>query len=159
MKKIGTLLILLSAFGVAGAYADEKDEHAGHHPAGAQGEAAEPDTEAANGNDNKMTQQIKRMQDIIQRVQSTGDPQLRKELLGEHLEAMQETMKLLQRPQPEGKGKGGDPAMKGPDGDGGMKMGMMKKHARVEMRLNALEAMMKQMLEREKAESKIEAGR
>jgi hypothetical protein len=95
------ILILLCAFG---ACAGENDERAGHHAAGAQGEAAGPETLVAASNDNKMRQQMKRMQDVMQRIHCAGDPQLRKELPGEHLDTMEETMKTPQDPEPDRKG-------------------------------------------------------
>jgi len=150
---------------------DETDEHAGHHPAPA-GQADAPLTSAAEG--------FERMRGLIAQAQAAQDPAVRSQLLADHVQLMREQVRAMRAPaKPAGDGghdhsaatsqaaeregadkkcarmeKGGMMDKAGMMDKGGMKKkgGMMGMHKRVEQRLDAIEQMLEQLVEREALE-------
>jgi hypothetical protein len=119
---------------------------------------------------------MKKMQEQMQQIQATTDPQARRKLMQEHMQSMREGMKMMHgmggKDMMGGKMKGapmmdeGAPDKSaGMDHEGmermhkdGMRMGMMmkKRHQMMEQRLDMMENMMNQMLEHEAAEQQME---
>jgi len=135
---------------------DEEDAHAGHHPAQAAPVAASSSPLSAN---------FERMRMLIARAQSEQDPAARRRILAEHAQAMREQVRLMRTAAKPAGGhdhekageaqsaqadKGGGDMKKGGMMDG--KGGMMGMHKRVEQRLDALEQMLEQLVEREALE-------
>lgn len=163
-----SLLALSVALTVAGsAWAQtEEDEHAAHHqnpqaaqPAQAQERPAAPRAAAAD---------LKSVEDLMARIQNTGEAAQRADLLRQHALALREQVRAMraanaQRMAMMGGGQrkdGGadDPhAAHGADGaqDGKKPMGggMMKMHERMERRLDGIERVLEQLIEREVVES------
>ena len=114
----------------------------------------------------KMQEKMKTMQEQMGKIHSAKDPQERQKLMKEHMQSMQEGMKMMG-----GMGagmKGGDMMAKTKkdqaesmtDAGDGMEMCMMmKKHKSVEARLDMMQKMMEQMMEHEGAEQEMERGR
>src|SRR5689334_5837890 len=102
MKLLRTLLaafvlpMMLSPFAVA----QTKDEHAGHHPEG-QAPAAgtppsAPGSPAAPGMDtNPVAAGMKRLQDLMARIESATDGEERENLMHEHMLGLLQEVKLL----------------------------------------------------------------
>lgn len=146
---------------------DQTDEHAGHHPAPA-GQADTPEIPARDG--------FERMRSLIAQAQAAQDPAVRSQLLTEHLQLMREQVRAMRVPpgtaadaghdhgaaaaaqtaESDGAGKKGGMMEKcGMMDKGGMmkkKGGMMGMHKRVEQRLDAIEQMLEQLVEREALE-------
>ena len=173
-----TVVIASAAFGfMAGAWAQPADEdHSAHHAAPPSGSAAAP---AAVASDGGIRNDMKHVQDLMARVRQTVDPERRRALLAEHLNALREQVRAMraasarppmammsqdgpreERSQASGDtihaahehnvAEGtGDTPKRGMMG-GGM---MMKMHRRVEQRLDAIEQLLEQLVEREIAES------
>jgi hypothetical protein len=94
---------------------------------------------------------------LMQQIQQADDPAQRRELLSLHLQALREEMRLIRASragmkmsmQEDGKKDAGS-MMK----EGGMMGGGMMMHKEVEQRLDMLERLMQQMIEREAAEQR-----
>ena len=100
----------------------------------------------------QMQENMNTMQQQMEKVRATTDPKDRQKLMQEHMQAMQENMKTM-------RGMGG-PMMMGSGQPGGMAMGgkkdmaggdMMKHHAMMEKRMDMMQMMMEQMLQRDQA--------
>jgi len=176
MKNATALLILASALAMPVVYAADEDEHAGHHDATDNNQAGptSKDDKAA-GMKMKMHDQMKKMQEQMEKIHATSDPKARSKLMQDHMETMRETMKSMRGMGSDMMGKKkGEPMMeegtngadKGMDKDmnkdkGGMQMSMMmKKHYKMmEDRMDMMQKMMEQMMEHEAAEQEMEHGR
>jgi hypothetical protein len=146
---------------------EEADEHAAHHPA-PTGQVDTPVNSAGDG--------FERMRSLIAQAQAAQDPAVRSELLTEHLQLMREQVRAMRVPPKPAGDSGHDHSAAaaaktaesaGAGKKGGMmdkcsmmdKGGMMKKkggmmgmHKRVEQRLDAIEQMLEQLVEREALE-------
>ena len=101
----------------------------------------------------QMLEKMKAMQAQMGRIHKTTDPKERQKLMQEHMQAMQENMKTMH-------GMGG-PMMMGSGQRGGMMMGgkkggmtegdMMKRHEMMEKRIDMMQMMMEQMMQRDQA--------
>jgi len=171
------LVACLLAVSVAQA-ADEED-HAAHHPGADQSQAATAqEGKAAGMKMEQMQDQLKKMQDLMAKIHSTGDPKERDKLMQEHMEAMLEGMKsmhaMMDKGGMMGKKKQRDDAGAEKDshqhaeeassggasaGDQGgeMMMGgmMMKMHKQMQKRIDALQKMMEQIIEHEAMEQEM----
>lgn len=142
-------------------YADDA-----HHPEKAQKAAGgktatkPAESEMAAEKRVKPAQDIMRkLQDQMEKIRKTDDPQERQRLMQEHMQTMKEGMKELRgmggmKMMDMGKGgkQGGMMMGMGEGGKkGGMMMGgdMMKMHDMMEMRMEMMEMMMDQMMQRE----------
>jgi hypothetical protein len=124
------------------------------------------------------------MHKLMAEIHSTKDPVQHQKLMHEHMEAMQETMRMMRGMRGAGEGAkrradmqqedaaGGSTAQEHSHGDqastegtksgmeGHMMMGMrdkmMKKQKMTEKRMEMMESMMEQMLEHEAAEQSLE---
>jgi glycerol-3-phosphate O-acyltransferase len=142
MKTTVLGLALAGALLVPAAYGVDE-----HHSEKAAPAAKAPKAPAnAQADDKSVTQMqahMKKMQDIMARMQKTADPAERQKLMNEHTQAMQEGMKTMpmsgmmgQAPKEGGSGMGG----RGP-----MSPEMM------ERRMDMMQMMMEQMMQHQKA--------
>ena len=159
-----TLLSLLMCFAMVSslALAQTEDEHASHHPAaGAQAPGAQP-TSAPDAR--SVQQAMKRLQDLMLRIESSSDPAERAGLLHQHMLAMLEQIELARSqatstkmamvgakrapsPDPCDK-KAPDTLQKGDSSKaaGMMGGGMMNMHKRMEQRVDMLEQLLEQVI-------------
>ncbi len=114
-------------------------------------------TAPAMGMDNnvpmtQMQENMKVMQQQIEKIQSTTDPKVRQKLMQEHMQTMQKNMQTM-------RGMGG-PMMMASGQPGGMAMGgnekmagghMMQHHAMMEKRMDMMQMMMEQMMQHDQA--------
>ena len=178
MRALPLIVALTLTCGAPVAFAQAQEEdHSAHHPApSTQPQAAQPGEHdhgaaaAAPLQDN-----MRNIEALMQQIREAGDPARKRELLGQHLQALQQQMQLIvgQRSagkmsmkesakadagMPEGSGKECD-MMK--DGgmmkEGGMMKGggMMMMHKKTEQRLGMLERLLQQMVEREAVEAEL----
>jgi hypothetical protein len=169
---------LSAAFGfMAAAWVQAADEdHSAHHAAPQSAEA--PVAGASGGS---VQNSMKRVRDLMAQIQRTEDPEQRRTLLREHLNALREQVRALRaasahpkmammsqdRPQGEQSPASGDSSPAASDRNtapgvadaskkgmmgGGM---MMKMHRRMEQRLDTIEQLLEQLIEREVAQSEL----
>jgi hypothetical protein len=157
-------LVFASAFTLAPGFvaAAEEEDHSAHHPP----PAASPETAPAGEHDHgkaeadPLQQGMQRVEDLMRRIRDTDDVDQKKTLLAEHLQAMRDQMQLVRTASRTAK-----TAMKATDKKegsmGGMMKGggMMEKHKKVEQRLDMLERLLQQSLEREAVEESLEEQR
>ncbi|MFL6581370.1 MAG: hypothetical protein ACJ8G2_11575 [Burkholderiales bacterium] len=152
-------------------HAADEDEHAAHRAPAAQSNPAEAiaKDEAARMK-MKIHDEMKKMQEQMERIHATTDPLERRKLMEEHMQTMRETMKTMHgigsdmmgkkqgEPMMKEGGKGADNGMDKERDKGGMQMGMMmkKRHQMMEDRMDMMQKMMEQMLEHEAAEQELE---
>ncbi|MDA8257745.1 MAG: hypothetical protein M0Z99_19300 [Betaproteobacteria bacterium] len=101
----------------------------------------------------KMQEKMKAMQAQMDKIHKTTDPAERQKLMQAHMQAMMENMEMM-------RGMGG-PMMMGGGEHGGMKMGdkkgammggdMMQHHEMMEKRMDMMQLMMEQMMQRDQA--------
>lgn len=157
---IAVICAALLALGTPVLAQTDEDAHAGHHPA-PEARADAPAQPLAKG--------FERMRSLIAQAQAEQDPAARRRLLGEHAQAMRDQVRAMRAATRPGERAVHDHAAaearspdsaterkrRGPMGDGGMmrgKGGMMGMHQRVEQRLDAIEQMLEQLVEREALE-------
>ena len=171
MKRFALPIFLASLLAVPVAQAADEEDHSAHHPDAGQQQAAPAQGDKAAGmNMEKMQEKMKKMQEQMEKIHAATDPAERRKLMKEHMQSMQEGMKMMGRMG--GGMKGGDmmakakkdqdgPMMEDGGGDKGGMMGgmMMKKHKKMEDRMDMMQMMMEQMIEHEKAEQDTELGR
>jgi hypothetical protein len=148
----------------------EQGEHAAHHP---DPQAQEEDTAAADEGQEKMqamTQNMKRIKALMQKIHAASDSAEKDGLMREHLAAMRKQMQIVlsMHPGMDMKGTMGEmshgdsdaraaSAKKDPKGGGMMGGGMMMKmHKQMEGRMRMLEMMLEQTIEREAVEAGVE---
>jgi hypothetical protein len=113
------------------------------------------------GMDNQMSQMqenMKTMQQQMEKIRATTDPTERQKLMQEHMQTMQENMKAMRGM--------GSPMMMGSGEHGGMKKAghkhmaegdMMQHHAMMEKRMDMMQMMMEQMMQHEQAAEPVPA--
>ncbi len=147
MSRLLPLLLAAALFSTA-AFADDKH----HPPEAAKEQAVAPDRRFAAAYD-----QMKKMMAQMERIKATKDPRERQRLMQEHMDSMHEGLQAL-RPsgggmmqmmgcqmmndKPDGKGQA-CPMMEGARKGPGERMDMMEK------RMDMMQMMMEQMVERE----------
>jgi flagellar biosynthesis/type III secretory pathway protein FliH len=168
MKALPLIVVLGLALSTPFAFAeDEKaDDHASHHPAPTTDSEASrtlSDDQAAN-KPSPAQENMKKVEGLMQQIQKTDDPVEKRQLLADHLQALRNQMRLIRSQQApmmmsmkeDGKEEAGkeEAGMKeGMMKKKGMMQGMMKMHKSVEQRLDLLERMMQQLVEREAAKN------
>lgn len=157
---VAVISAALLALGTPALAQTDEDPHAGHHPA-PEARAEAPAQPLAKG--------FERMRSLIAQAQAEQDPAARRRLLDEHAQAMREQLRAMRaatRPgeratsdraaaEASGAGSAAERKRRGPMDDGGMMKGkgrMMGMHQRVEQRLDAIEQMLEQLVEREALE-------
>lgn len=170
----------LLALGTSAFAQEDDDEHAGHHPApeAQSPEAQTPETQTPETHTqapaHPLSAGFERMRSLIAQAQTAQDPAARQRLLGEHVQAMREQLRAMRAaaqppaqpsaqtehdhagaeatdavPPADRKGRG---MMKGKGDMMKGKGAMMGMHRRVEQRLDAIEQMLEQLVEREALE-------
>ncbi|HEX4984634.1 MAG TPA: hypothetical protein VFV71_01050 [Burkholderiales bacterium] len=143
----------IGALAASWALAAEPDPHAGHRAPAAPAEArAAP----ADPGQTALPARLAHMRELMDRIHATGDAGERATLMQEHLDAMSAVLAALRGPDAPGTraAAGAASAQAGTDGMK-MKMGMMKKaDAGIERRLDAIEAVLDQMIARERAQGR-----
>ncbi len=137
---LASVLLVPAAYGV--------DEH---HPEKAAPGAKAPKASASPQADDKsvaqMQEHMKKMQDLMARLQKTTDPAERRKLMDEHTKEMQEGMQMM-------RGMGGGMMGQAPK-DGAAKPGMGRgapmSPETMERRMDMMQMMMEQMMQRQKA--------
>ena len=165
MKALPLVMVfgLICAAPVALAQSEAQD-HSAHHPApGAEpGATTTPGHDHGAGNVNAVQQNMRKIEALMQQIQQTTDPAHKRELLAQHLQAMRDQMRLIRSQHSDMKltmKEGSKPEggmMGGMMQDGGMMGGGMMMHKQMEQRLEILERMLQQTLEREAAEASAE---
>ena len=144
--KRSLLCIVLTAATLSASVASAVDEH---HPdadkkSAPVTKAAPAKPAAAKGVDTPQMQgNMKKMQEQMDKMGKTTDPKERQKLMGEHMQTMMDSMKMMH-------GTGGGMMM------GGKKSGMadgdmMKHHEMMEQRMDMMQMMMGQMMQHQKA--------
>src|SRR3954470_14572425 len=165
MQPLRLIIFLGLAMSIPFAVAqDQKDEHASHHPAPATDSgASQASTDDQAGSKSSLAQEnMNKVESLLQQVQESNDPAQKRQLLGEHLQALRDQLRLM---------RGEDAPMKmsmkeDRKKEDGMKEGMMKKrgmmggmmatHRKVEQKLDMLERTLQQIVEREVAQDLLE---
>jgi flagellar biosynthesis/type III secretory pathway protein FliH len=163
MKALPLIVVLGLALSTPFAFAeDEKaDDHASHHPApttDSEASRASSDDQAAN-KPSPAQENMKKVEGLMQQIQKTDDPVEKRQLLADHLQALRDQMRLIRSQhapmmmsmKEDGKEEAG--TKEGMMKKKGMMQGMMKMHNSVEQRLDLLERMMQQLVEREAAKN------
>ncbi|MEO8628895.1 MAG: hypothetical protein ABI612_12440 [Betaproteobacteria bacterium] len=169
MKALSLILAVGLTLSIPVAFAqDEKEDHSTHHPAQkAEAVRAQPsggDHDASKSS--PVQENMRNIERLLQQTQEANDPAQKRQFLSEHLQALRDQMRLIRSQNTSMKMSMNEEGMK-EDGmkDDGMKEGMMKKggmmggmmmHKKVEQRLDMLERMMQQVIEREAAQESIE---
>ena len=101
----------------------------------------------------RMQANIEKMHQQMEKIATTTDPKERQKLLQEHMQTMQENMKMMRDM--------GKPAMSGEGSPGGMAIGekkggmqnddAMKRQEMTETRMDMMQMMMEQMMKRDEA--------
>lgn len=165
MKALYVLVALALVCGAPLAFAqDDEQDHSAHHPA----KSTEPEAAPPAGHEHGATkasavqENMINIESLMQQIQQTRDPARKRELLGQHLQALQQQMRLVvgQRAamkmsmKESAKSDSDMPGGMMKDGGGMMKGGMMM-HKKVEQRLDMIERLLQQMIEREAVEAEL----
>jgi hypothetical protein len=142
------LISAVVACALAAPIAGAQDKHAHDKPAPSM------EQDAHTG---QMQEKMKAMQAQMDRIHRTTDPKERQKLMQEHMQAMLASMKAMHgMGGPMMKSGGEHAGMTMGDKKGGMKGGMkegdmMKRHAMMEKRMDMMQMMMEQMVQRDHA--------
>lgn len=138
------IAVLCVAAGPLGAYAQNKDEHQEHHPAGAvaaaPGKAAPLPAERMAA----MDQHMKAMQAMREKMATAKTPAERQALMAEHMKLMQEGMAMMGQMR----GMMGMQGMQGMQGGPGMAGPAAERQQMMEKRMDMMESMMQMMMDR-----------
>jgi len=152
-KAMRTLAILFLTLGLSPAYSED--------PAGKPG-AAQVQSEAArmSAQMQQMQENMKTMQELMAKIRASSDPNERRKLMQEHMQAMHAQMAMMHDMgrgmmmgmTDQGGATGCTPESSMTNGPGG-KMGpeMMQRHRMMLQRMDMMQMMMEQMLQREEA--------
>lgn len=154
MRTFASLLVFAFALAPGFASAVEEEDHAAHHPPPAASSEKAPASEHDHGEaaSDPLQQGMQRIEDLMHQIRNTDDVGQKRTLLAEHLQAMRDQMLLVRtagRPE-----KAAAKATEQKEGGMGMMKsgGMMEKHKKVEQRLDMLERLLQQSMEREAVE-------
>ena len=142
--KTSILISAVIACALSAPIASAQDKHAHDKPA----MAMDKDKHMS-----EMQEKMKAMQAQMDTIRTVTDPAVRQRLMQEHMQAMQENMKAMHGMGSPMMKSGGDHAGMKMDGKkDGMKGGdMMKHHAMMEKRMDMMQMMMEQMMQRDHA--------
>lgn len=134
-----TLVALGTSFALAGCATGPKEEdHAAHHPAGAEAAAPSP---------GQMDAMMKSMQEMHDKMMAAKTPEERARLMQEHMKLMQDGMGMMGQMRGGWGGKGASGGMGGGMGMGGRGMSMSPEM--MGRRMDMMEMMMQMMMDRE----------
>jgi hypothetical protein len=132
------LALALSAVG-APSWATQHDQHKAHHPAGS---ASAPAARSMPGKTTpemaRMSNHMKAMQEMHNKMMAAKTPEERNALMGEHMKTMQEGMSMM-------KGMGGMGGMGGPKSP---PTSMAERQTMMEQRMDMMQTMMEMMADR-----------
>ena len=133
--RLFSLALALSAVG-APSWATQHDQHKAHHPAGS---ASAPAARSMPGETTpemaRMSNHMKAMQEIHNKMMAAKTPEERNALMGEHMKTMQEGMSMM-------KGMGGMGGPKSPP------TSMAERQTMMEQRMDMMQTMMEMMADR-----------
>src|SRR4051812_25901355 len=98
MQPLRLVIFLALAMSITFAVAQEQqDEHASHHPAPATDTgASQASTDDQAGSKSSLAQEnMNKVESLLQQVQETNDPGEKRQLLGEHLQARRDQLRLM----------------------------------------------------------------
>ncbi|HVL44688.1 MAG TPA: hypothetical protein VM407_07660 [Acidovorax sp.] len=158
----GLLTTLLMAGCAVSQAPQPADEHAGHHPGGAQGglatqsgQSGQSGQSAAAPATDAFDRQMKAMQEMHRKMQAAKTPAERAALMDEHMKVMQSGMAMMGSGRSGGMGmmqRGAQAPSVAPAAPEGAGMsGMMGMHAQMERRMALMEQMMQMMVDRQAA--------
>jgi hypothetical protein len=140
----------------------EEQNHSAHHPA----QSAQPGAEATSSHDHDdgkpspVQENMTKIEGLMEQIRAATDPSQKRELLSQHLQALREQMRLISsRPSDlkmsmkEG-GKKDDGMMREMMKDGCMMGAGMMMHKKMDQRVDMLERMLQQLIEREAVEQR-----
>lgn len=133
-----------------------EEDHSAHHPAPA--EAAVPAEHEHEKSEPGATQVgMRRIEALMQQIREADDLDRKRTLLAEHLQAMRDQLVLIRQQAVTAK-TAMKPTERKDGAMGGMMKGggMMQKHKQVEDRLDMLERLLQQALEREAVEESLD---
>ncbi|QKO20534.1 hypothetical protein [Rhodoferax sp. BAB1] len=148
MINIRNLIAVLCVAAVPiGAYAQSKEEHQEHHPAGAAAATQGNASPRSMGADRMaaMDQHMKAMQAMREKMAAAKTPAERQALMAEHMKVMQEGMTMMGQMR----GMSGMQGMQGVMQSGsGMAGNMAERQQMMEKRVEMMESMMQMMMDR-----------
>jgi hypothetical protein len=161
MKALYVLVALTLICGAPLAFAqDDEQDHSAHHPGkGSETETAPPaGHEHGAGKASALQDNMMNIESLMRQIQQISDPARKRELLGQHLQALQQQMRLVVGQPAAMKMSMKESAKTDSDMPGGMmKGGGMMMHQKVEQRLDMLGRLLQQLIEREAAEAELAA--
>jgi hypothetical protein len=140
----------------------EEQDHSAHHPAQITEPGAGPTSshDHDGGKASPVQENMKKIEGLMEQIQAATDPGLKRDLLSQHLQALREQMRLIRGPPSDTKmsmkegGKKDDEMMCEMMKDGGMMGGGMMMHKKMGQRVDMLERMLQQLIEREAIEQR-----
>jgi hypothetical protein len=143
----------------------QTDDHSAHQPPPATELEASPPVAHQHGTTkaDAVQENMKKIEELMQQIQQAAEPARKRELLHQHLQAMQkqigmvlgqrEPMKMSMKDAGRTDAAGADGAGK----EGGMMKGGggMVMHKKIEQRIDMAERMLQQMIEREAVEAEL----
>jgi hypothetical protein len=135
---------------------EKADDHTAHHPA--TGASAAPNQKQADGPAQGMQNGLKRMQELMGKIQASKDPKEVELLLEEHMKLMREQMKSMSAMMSKGMMGGSGMKGEGPKEGGMMSGDMMKNHEAMMAHMQMMHGMMEQMMEHMAAEHHARAS-
>ena len=165
MKAMRLIIVLGLALSIPVALAqEEKEDHSSHHPTQKTDTGgARPSSDDQDASKSAPVQEsMKKIERLMQQIQEADDLAQKRQLLSEHLQALRDQMRLIRTQHASmnmsmnDDGKKEDGMKEGMIKKGGMMGGMMMMHKKVEQRLDMLERMMQQVIEREAAQESVE---
>jgi len=160
LRMIAVLALALSAAPAVGQ--DQKDEHAGHHsPPTGDSEARKGSADEQGASKSSRAQEnMSKLDRLLQQIQTVDDPVEKRRLLSEKLSILLDQVRLIRTEQtPIKVSKKEDDKQDNGAKEAMMKGGMgsmMTMHQKVERRLDMLERMLQQLVEREAAKERLD---
>lgn len=154
MKRCQKLALIASLLAIGTQGMAQVDEHKGHHPETVAAVPIPPPADPAKAvvsentpSMDSMELQIKRMQEMHDKMMRAKTAKERQALMGEHMKIMQDGMSMMATMSSQGMGRmdmrQGMPA----DGESAMKQGMADHHRMCEKRMEMMQAMMQMMMD------------
>jgi hypothetical protein len=133
-----------------------EEDHSAHHPPPTEA-TAPAEHEHEKSEPGAIEAGMRRIEALMQQVREADDPDRKRTLLAEHLQAMRDQLVLV-RQKPATAKTAMKPTERKDGAMGGMMKGggMMQKHKQVEDRLDMLERLLQQSLEREAVEESLD---
>lgn len=146
---------LICAAPIALAQTAKDEGHSSHQSDAAPPSGAVPPDEHDHGagKPDALQENMLHIEELMKEIQQVDDPDRKRALLAEHLQALREQMERL-RSQTTSMKTAARPSEKKKGGE--MMGGMMKMHKKMEQRIDLIERLLQQTIEREAAEAAFE---